>query len=90
MMSCIKIVTGAIQKINTRDQGKIKIAILVITTYASILMHLYKHYKICSVLQERLKYVQYPSKIPWTLRRPVHVERGKRAMCELNRCMNHT
>ena len=54
MMSCIKIVAEAIQKINTRDQRKIKIAIPAITAYTSILMHLYKHYKICSVLQERL------------------------------------
>jgi len=42
-MSCIKIVTQAIQKKNTRDQGKIKIAVLAITVYASILMHSYKH-----------------------------------------------
>jgi len=49
-----QIVTEAIQKKNTRDQRKIKIAILAITAYTSILMHLYKHYKICSVLQERL------------------------------------
>jgi len=40
-MSCIKIVTEAIEKENTRDQRKIKIAILVITMYASILMHPY-------------------------------------------------
>jgi len=39
---------------NMRDQRKIKIAILAITAYTSILMHLYKHYKICSVLRERL------------------------------------
>jgi len=54
MMSCIRIVTEAIQKINTRDQRKIKIAILAITTYTSILIRSYKHYKVCSVLQERL------------------------------------
>jgi len=24
------------------------------------------------------------------MRRPVHVERGKHATCEPNRCMNHT
>jgi len=56
MMSCIKIVAEAIQKINMRDQGKIKIAIpaISITTYASILMCSYKHYEICSVLRERL------------------------------------
>jgi len=39
---------------NTRDQRKIKIAILAITAYTSILMHSYKHYKVCSVLRERL------------------------------------
>jgi len=50
MMSCIRIVTEAFQKKNMRDQGKIEIAILAITTYASILMCSYKHYKICSVL----------------------------------------
>jgi len=38
MMSCIKIVTKAIQKKNMRDQRKIKIAIPAITAYASILM----------------------------------------------------
>jgi len=38
MMSHIKIVTEAIEKKNTRDQRKIKIAIPAITTYASILM----------------------------------------------------
>jgi len=37
-MSCIKIVTKAIEKKNTRDQREIKIAILAITVYASILM----------------------------------------------------
>jgi len=37
-MSCIKIVTEAIEKKNMRDQRKIKIAILAITAYASILM----------------------------------------------------
>ena len=41
MMSCIKIVTEAIEKKNTRDQREIKIAILAITAYASILMCLY-------------------------------------------------
>jgi len=41
-MSCIKIVTEAIQKINTRDQRKIKIVIPAITMYTSILMHSYK------------------------------------------------
>jgi len=39
---------------NTRDQREIKIATLAITMYASILMRSYKHYKICSVLWERL------------------------------------
>jgi len=38
MMSCIKIVTKAIEKKNTRDQREIKIAIPAITVYASILM----------------------------------------------------
>jgi len=37
-MSHIKIVAKAIEKKNTRDQRKIKIAIPAITTYASILM----------------------------------------------------
>jgi len=37
-MSCIKIVTEAIEKKNTRDQREIKIAIPAITAYASILM----------------------------------------------------
>jgi len=31
----------------------------------------------------------YPRK-PGPMRRPVHVERGKCVMCELNRCVNHT
>jgi len=39
---------------NTRDQRKIKIPIPAITAYTSILMCSYKHYKICSVLRERL------------------------------------
>ena len=39
---------------NTRDQREIKIATPAITAYASILMRSYKHYKICSVLRERL------------------------------------
>jgi len=54
MMSCIRIVTEAIQKKNMRDQRKIKIAIQAITAYTSILMRSHKHYKICSVLRERL------------------------------------
>jgi len=67
MMSCIKIVTEAIQKKNTRDQGKIKIAILAIMAYASILMHSYKHTTKSVVFFEKtIKYIQYPSKIPWT------------------------
>jgi len=60
MMSCIKIVTEAIQKENTRDQRKIKIAIPAITAYASILMCSYKHYKICSISSRKtIEYVQY-------------------------------
>jgi len=38
-MQYIKIVTEAIEKTNTRDQRKIKIATPAITMYASILMH---------------------------------------------------
>jgi len=37
-MQYVKIVTETIEKTNTRDQRKIKIATLAITVYASILM----------------------------------------------------
>jgi len=40
-MSCIKIITEAIEKKNMRDQREIKIAIPAITVYTSILMHSY-------------------------------------------------
>jgi len=38
MMQCVIIVTKAIQKENSRDQRKVKIATLAIYIYASILM----------------------------------------------------
>jgi len=38
MMQCIKIVTEAIEKENTRNQRKLKIATSAITMYTSILM----------------------------------------------------
>ena len=40
MMQCVKIVTKAIEKENTQNQRKLKIATSAISTYASILMHL--------------------------------------------------
>ena len=67
MMSCIKIVTEAIKKENTRDQREIKIATLAITVYMSILMRSCYTLQNCSVPQEKtIKYVLYPIKIPWT------------------------
>jgi len=48
MMQCIKIVTKAIEKENTRDQRKIKIASSAITMYMSILMHLCNTLQNCS------------------------------------------
>ena len=40
MMQCVKIVAEAIEKENTRDQRKLKIAISAISTYASRMMRL--------------------------------------------------
>ena len=40
MMQCVKIVAEAIEKENTRDQRKLKIAISAISAYASRLMRL--------------------------------------------------
>jgi len=64
MMSCIKIVTEAIEKKNIRDQRKIKIAILAITTYTSILMCLYNTLQnLWCPSRKTIKYIQYPNKI---------------------------
>ena len=67
MMLCIKIVTEAIEKKNMRDQREIKIAILAITAYTSILICLYNTLQNlwCSS-RKTIKYVQYLNKIPWT------------------------
>jgi hypothetical protein len=40
MTQCVKLVTEAIEKGNTRNQRKLKIATLAIYAYASILMRL--------------------------------------------------
>jgi len=38
IMQCVKIVTKAIERGNMRDQRKLKIGTLAISTYASVLM----------------------------------------------------
>jgi len=55
MMQCVKIVIEAVEKENTRDQRKLKIATLTISIYTSILMCLISKagilQKICNILQ---------------------------------------